>query len=79
MKQHEKAMEYRHRLEKANSDLQSAMSSLSAANAEIDRLNAEVSRLEAELRSEKENVEELSRRAKPEKTKRKNKDVGSSS
>lgn len=79
MRQHEKAMEYLHRLTKANSDLQSAMASLSAANAEIDRLNAEVSRLKAELKAEKDLSEKLARHPKAEKASKKQKKDQSSS
>lgn len=61
MKRHDRIMEYRNKLNKAEADLYEAMSALSSANSEIDRLNSEVarlkadiSRLDSELRAERE-------------------------
>lgn len=74
MRQHERAMELKHRLYKANLDLDAAMDSLSSANAEIDRLNAKVASLEAELNEERDKNLKLSKTQKKPK-----KDKGASS
>jgi len=79
MKQHERMMECRRRLEKTSADLNSAVQSLASANLEIDRLTAEVSGLRKELEAEKAKVARLTAQASQPKVSRKSKKTAVSS
>jgi chromosome segregation ATPase len=64
MRQHQRLMEARHKINELNSNLGAAMASLESANRDIDRLNAEIAELKDALKAERERNEKLSKQAK---------------
>lgn len=64
LRQHQRLMEARHKLNYLNSNLEAAMASLESANRDIDRLNAEIAELKDALKAERERNAKLSKQAK---------------
>lgn len=64
MRQHQRLMEARHKINELNSNLEAAMASLESANRDIDRLNAEIAELKDALKAERERNAKLSKQAK---------------